>query len=201
MTIYEELIKRVEEGESFYINFKNQALKIGKDFLVADGFYDDGRTLYTTSELDMSDVLSYIEMLYENYKHSLPSERSDSKRRQYFKALPVDKLTDKQMATGERRAVARAKLEGFILCMIVDGFFVWDEKEMGKFAVAFRCCNEDTLRLVMSQLTSKGKLWPILKTAAERVKAKNRKAAKLLETEGYSYSTHSNSHTAYFYMS
>ena len=133
MTIYEELIERVEKGESFYINFKNQALKIGKEFLVADGLYDDERTLYTESELKMSDVLSFIEELYKNYKYSLPSERSDSKRRQYFKALPVDKLTDKQMATGERREVARAKLECFLLCMIVDGFFIWDESELGKW--------------------------------------------------------------------
>ena len=133
MTIYEELVQRVSDGELFYINFKNQSLKIGKKFIVTDGLYDDERTLYTTSELEMSDILSYIEMLYKNYKYSLPSERSDNKRRQYFKALPVDKLTDKQMATGERREVARAKLEGFILCMIVDGFFVWDEKEMGKW--------------------------------------------------------------------
>lgn len=133
MTIYEELIKRVEDGESFYINFKNQSLKIGKKFVVTDGFYDDDRILFTTSELEMSDVLSYIETLYDNYKYSLPSERSDSKRRTYFKALSVDKLTDEQMATGERREVARAKLEGFILCMIVDGFFVWDEEEMGKW--------------------------------------------------------------------
>lgn len=133
MTIYEELIKRVENGESFYINFKNQALKIGKEFVIADGFYDDERILYTDSELEMSDVLSYIEALYENYKYSLPSERNDSRRKQYFKALPVEKLTDKQMATGELREVARAKLEGFILCMIVDGFFVWNETEMGKW--------------------------------------------------------------------
>lgn len=133
MTIYEELVKRVLEGESFYINFKNQALKIGKKFIVTDGFYDDERILYTTSEMEMSDILSQIETLYKNYKYSLPSERSDNKRRQYFKALPVDKLTDKQMATGEMREVARAKLEGFILCMIVDGFFVWDESELGKW--------------------------------------------------------------------
>lgn len=133
MTIYEELVKRVQDGETFYINFRNQSLKIGKKFVITDGFYDDSRTLYTTSELEMSDILSYIEMLYENYKYSLPSERSDSKRRTYFKALPVSKLTDAQMATGERREVARAKLEGFILCMIADGFFVWDEEEMGKW--------------------------------------------------------------------
>ena len=132
MTIYEELVERVEDGESFYINFKNQALKIGKKFLIADGLYDE-RTLYTASETKMSDILSTIEALYENYKYSLPSERSDNKRRQYFKALSVDKLTDKQMAIGEKREVARAKLEGFLLCMIVNGLFVWNEDELGKW--------------------------------------------------------------------
>ena len=133
MTIFEELIKRVEEGESFYINFKNRSLKIGKEFVITDGFYDDERVLYSTNELEMSDILGHIQMLYKNYKYSLPSERSDVKRRQYFKALHANKLTDKQMATGERREVARAKLEGFLLCMIVDGFFVWNEDEMGKW--------------------------------------------------------------------
>jgi hypothetical protein len=133
MTIYEELIKRVEDGESFYINFKNKALKIGKKFVIADGLHDEGRVLFADSKLEMPDVLTCIETLYKSYKYSLPSERSDSKRRQYFKALPVDKLTDEQMATGERRETARAKLEGFILCMIVDGSFVWNEETMGKW--------------------------------------------------------------------
>lgn len=133
MTIYEELIKRVSDGESFYINFKNRALKIGKEFIVADGLYDGNRTLYTDCELEVPDILSCIEVLYSNYKYSLPSERSDSKRRQYFKALPIDKLTDKQIVAGEQREVARAKLEGFLLCMIVDGLFVWDDDELGKW--------------------------------------------------------------------
>lgn len=133
MTIYEELIKRVEEGESFYVNFKNRSLKIGNKFVITDGLYGKDRILYTDSKIEMSDILAYIEMLYANYKYSLPSEKSESRRRQYFKALPADKLTDKQMATGENREVARAKLEGFLLCMIVDGFFVWNEDEMGKW--------------------------------------------------------------------
>jgi hypothetical protein len=133
MTIYEELIKRVEEGETFYINFKNKALKIGKKFLIADGVYDSERTLHEMSQYTMLGVLSTVEALYENYKYSLPSERSDSKRRQYFKALSVDKLTDRQMIVGERREIARAKLEGFILCAIVSGHFVWAENLMGKW--------------------------------------------------------------------
>ena len=46
MTIYEELIKRVTEGEPFYINFKNKSLKIGKKFIITDGVYDTSRKLF-----------------------------------------------------------------------------------------------------------------------------------------------------------
>jgi len=48
MTVYEELIKRVEEGESFYVNFKNRSLKIGNKFVITDGLYDKERILYDT---------------------------------------------------------------------------------------------------------------------------------------------------------
>ena len=135
MTIYEELIKRVAEGEPFYINFKNRALKIGKEFIIADGAYDASRKLINDAQYDMNMncLLDCIDVLYHYYKYSLPSERSDSRRRQYFKALSADKLTDKQMAIGGNREIARAQLEGFILCMIINGTFVWNEAEMGKW--------------------------------------------------------------------
>jgi hypothetical protein len=133
MTIYDELVQRVQAGETFYINFRNRSLKIGKKFIIADGVYDNSRTLYATSGLGMHDILQWIETLYQEYKYSLPSERSDNKRQVYFKALSVNDLTDAQMATGTRREVARAQLEGFILCMIVNGSFVWDEEKLGKW--------------------------------------------------------------------
>ena len=135
MTIYEELIKRVAEGEPFYINFKNRALKIGKKFIIADGVYDTSRELINDIECcaETKCLLAFIDGFYHCYKYSLPSERSDNKRRQYFKALPADKLTDKQMAIGMNREVARAQLEGFILCMIINETFVWNEAEMGKW--------------------------------------------------------------------
>ena len=135
MTIYEELIKRVAEGEPFYINFKNRALKIGKEFIVADGVYDAARKLINDAQYDMNMncLLDCIDVRYHYYKYSLPSERSDSRRRQYFKALSADKLTDKQMAIGGNREIARAQLEGFILCMIVNETFTWNETEMGKW--------------------------------------------------------------------
>lgn len=133
MTIYEEFIRRVQDGETFDINFNKRSLKVGKTFLIKDGCYDEERELFEGSDLTLYDILDLIEMRYNRYKYSLPSERSDSKRRGYFKALSVNELTDAQMATGEMREVARARLEGFILCMIVTGRFVWDENKLGKW--------------------------------------------------------------------
>ena len=133
MTIYEEFIKRVRDGETFNVNFNKRSLKVGKTFLIKDGCYDKERELFEGSDLTMYDILDLIEMRYNTYKYSLPSERSDSKRKGYFKALSVDQLTDAQMATGEMREVARAHLEGFIICMVVAGRFVWDEDKLGKW--------------------------------------------------------------------
>ena len=133
MTIYEELIQRVTSGETFHIDFEKQTMKIGKQKLVNNGEYDDIRTLFGDTSPEMSEVLSFIEGLYSDYKYSLPSERTDSKRRKYFKALSINELTDEQLFVAENREVAKAKLEGFILCMILDGHFVWDENEMGRW--------------------------------------------------------------------
>ena len=132
MTIYEELVKRVSYGESFYINFKNRAMKIGKKFLIADSVFDEERELINCTCLSTKDVLNEIEKLYHDYKHSLPSERSDSKRRKYFKALSMEELPDDKLMTASRRETARAKLEGFILCNILNGKFKWTE-DMGSW--------------------------------------------------------------------
>lgn len=133
MTIYEELIKRVSEGETFYVNFKNRSLKIGKKFVITDGVHDDSRELIDCSYDKLESILDVIDNLYCNYKYSLPSERSDSKKRKYFKALSINEMNDMQLIAGERREVAQARLEGFILCMILNGKFKWDENAMGKW--------------------------------------------------------------------
>lgn len=130
MTIFSELMQRVDSGETFRINFEKRIMKVGKDFLVKNGEYDNERLLgFNWQE---NDVLTIIEELYSNYKHSLPSERSDSKRKKYFKALSIEELTDKQLMIAGRREGAQARLEGFILCAILSGKFKWTEK-MGKW--------------------------------------------------------------------
>ena len=129
MTIYEELIERVSNGETFHIDLEKKTMKIGKETLIKNGEYDIERKLIIAAA---QDVLPVIESLYLNYKYSLPSERSDSKRRKYFRALSIDELTDEQLIFANRREVTQAELEGYILCMTLNEQFKWTD-DMGKW--------------------------------------------------------------------
>ncbi len=129
MTIYEELIQKVSEGSRFNINFETRTMKIGKKKVINNGEYGNKELI----NIKTNNPLDIIENLYSQYKFSIPSERSENKRRGYFKALAANELTDEELICGERREVARARLEGFILCMILNGKLTWDEFTMGKW--------------------------------------------------------------------
>lgn len=135
--IYVELVHRVADGESFNINFEERTMKVGNDYLIKNGEYDTSRDLFDMGHTDMYPgvyvILHIIKELYENYKYSLPSERSDSKRKKYFKALPIEKIPDDKLFIMERRETVQARLEGFILCSILTGQFTWDEEILGKW--------------------------------------------------------------------
>lgn len=134
MKIYDELVERVSNGEKFHIDFERRTMKVGKDYLVRHGEYDTDRLLFNkpNEPCPMELILRFIEHLYDQYKYSLPSERSDKKRRTYFKALPMEKISDEKLFRIERREVTQAQLEGFILCMILEGKFKWTD-DMGKW--------------------------------------------------------------------
>lgn len=127
MTIYEELIERVSNGEPFCIDFEKRNMRVGKEYLIKNGKYDTTKKLISTSE----ESISIIEKLYQEYQTSLPSERSENKRRKYFKALPIEELTINNMVNGQLRDVAQCKLEGYILCSILNGDFKWNKDVMG----------------------------------------------------------------------
>jgi hypothetical protein len=129
MSILIDGVERVFNGEKFYIDFENRTMKIGKDKIIERGEFDNAKELYEKTD----DVLSVVERLYEIYRCSLPSERSDKKNRVYFKALSADEMTDEQLIKGIRREIAQYMLEGFILCAIINGDLVWDEETMGKW--------------------------------------------------------------------
>jgi hypothetical protein len=132
MSIYYEFIERVSNGECFCIDFENRNMKVGKDFLIKEGMYDSSKELFDDmwKMYDVNVVIWFIKELYAQYKYSLPSERSDNKRKKYFKALPMEEITDEQLMAAERREVAQAALEGYVLCMIVSGKLIWDEHVM-----------------------------------------------------------------------
>ena len=157
MAIYQELIERVDRGETFYIDFEKRTIKVGKEYLIKDNetytsvdmfgkLYDEPYSLHV--------VLHQINELYKNYKYSLPSERSDSKRKKYFKALSIDELTDEQLMCASKRETARAALEGFVLCSIVAGHLYWDEDIMqGKWF--WQSKNDPDLVLLRSWVENK----------------------------------------------
>lgn len=150
MSIYLELIERVDNGETFTVDFEKRYIKVGRDYLIREGKYDESKGLFPKlheQPYSLYVTLHEIGELYKNYKYSLPSERSDSKRRKYFKALSIDELTDEQLMYASQRETAQAALEGFILCSILAGHLVWDEEIMnGKWFYQSRS-DEDLILL------------------------------------------------------
>ena len=111
-------------GGKFRVNFPKRELVVNGKFLIKEGKYE--------GELG-NEAFSFegLERLYERYKHSLPSERSESRYRRYFKALCEDDLTDEDMMFGVEREEAQAELEMYVLCALVDGSLKWDDGTMG----------------------------------------------------------------------
>lgn len=152
MSIYLELIGRVHDGEPFHIDFEKRNMKVGKKYLINDGKFDESQELISGT-YDTQAILDTIEELHKVYKYSLPSERSDNKRKKYFKALPMEEITDEQLMVAERREVACATLEGFILCMIVSGQLMWDEGLIGKWF--WQCPSDPDLIILRNWIDGK----------------------------------------------
>ena len=153
MSICAEALERVANGETFYIDFEKRIMKVGMDKVIDNGEYDTSKTLFNKENYNQQSILHTIERLYKTYKYSLPSERSDNKRRKYFKALSADELTDEQMMFGMNREVAQFTLEAFILCMILSGDFVWDEELHGKWF--YQCPSDPDLIILRSWVEGK----------------------------------------------
>lgn len=133
MSIYEELIERVSNGETFHIDFEKRNMRVGGGYLIKNGEFDTTKELLPSTYrdvCDLNDILRIIRRLYIMYKYSLPSERSDGKRKKYFKALPMEEITDERLMVAEGREITCAVLEGFVLCMIVNGRLAWDKNVM-----------------------------------------------------------------------
>ena len=121
--LFDKAFFAVMDGAKFSVDFKTRTLKVGGEVLVENGKTDIpiGGVVDTPGEF-----LYNVEDNYRLYKHSVPSERSESKRKRYFIALPEHELSDEDMLYGMPRDVAQAQLELYILCQLLLGM-QWQE--------------------------------------------------------------------------
>ena len=115
--LHDYVLQAVREGARFSVNLEKRTLRLNR------------------RQIDLSEVnflpvrddvmLQAIEERYRAYKHSVPSERSESRRRRYFRALPERQLSDDDMLYGLPREYARCRLEIYVLFMIVSGNLRW----------------------------------------------------------------------------
>ncbi|MGN0043701.1 hypothetical protein [Alistipes indistinctus] len=127
--IYQEAVEAVEEGAKFMIDFPSRSLKVGGKQIIQNGKCEGELGVEPCSE---AEFLSRVEELYHAYKHSIPSERSESRSKRYFRALPERELSDEAMLYGLRRDRAQAELELYVLCQILSGL-KWNPETMGRW--------------------------------------------------------------------
>lgn len=122
-TIAEETLEKVRDGARFSIDFKTRTMKVDGKVIIDKGKHE-GILWY----LHGVSPIGVLEILYDAYKHSVPSERSESRSRNYFAALKEKDLSDDDMMYGEPREEARFNLEFAMLAFIIEGKLVWKEE-------------------------------------------------------------------------
>lgn len=119
-----ELYDKVSQGAPFYVNFKKRTVRVGKKaYDIKDIEWDKD-----LSDLSEKDILDILTAAYEAYKHSVPSERSDSHRKSYFKALPYEELSDDDILYGAPREFSRFTLEISFLIAVSSGKLKWNNE-------------------------------------------------------------------------
>ena len=119
MELYNEIINSVSSGSVFNVDLKKKVLQLDKNNVPLDNI----NVNISSSE----DMLSTIHKLFERYKHSVPSERSEGKRRRYFKALKLSEIDYDDFMFGEGRDTAQIKLELYVLLSSIYHKDFWEE--------------------------------------------------------------------------
>ena len=107
MELYDEIINSVSSGSVFNVDLKKKVLQLDKNNVPLDNI--------SVNISSSEDMLSTIHKLFERYKYSVPSERSEGKRRRYFKALKLSEIEYDDFMFGEGRDTAQIKLELYVL--------------------------------------------------------------------------------------
>ena len=116
--------EEVANGAKFTVNFQKRTCRVNGKLRISE----DDKENWRNDHLPIDITMKLIERRYYKYKHSVPSERSESHRHTYFKALPEKELTDEDMMYGEQREVARCELELMALIEIIQGNIIWQDE-------------------------------------------------------------------------
>ena len=119
MELYDEIINSVSSGSVFNVDLKKKVLQLDKNNIPLDNM--------SVNISSSKDMLSTIHKLFERYKYSVPSERSEGKRRRYFKALKLSEIEYDDFMFGEGRDTAQIKLELYVLLSSIYHKDFWEE--------------------------------------------------------------------------
>ena len=114
MSIYRDLLERVERGAKFKIDLVMKTLKVdGKEIELEGNLIDE-------SDVGNGNPWDILDTLYLSFKRSVPSERHNGSK-PYFKCDSVEDLTDNEIAFNEPRSKAQFALEAYVLFASVSG--------------------------------------------------------------------------------
>lgn len=122
MTIYDKLVSEVTAGKTYKVDLVNKTMRVGKEVLINEREFEGD----LIGDLPC-DPWEMLERLYDNFYHSCPGAWSKRDGR-YFKAKPGDEMSFIELAQGEPRHIARAKLEAYVLCAVLAGMLKWNQR-------------------------------------------------------------------------
>ena len=127
MSVYNNFIKEVESSKYSTINLAKGFAKAGKKIFIEDF------KCKTDEELGIKNPnIDECLKLFDSYKHSKFGINSQSNA--IYKALDLNELSDYDMINGEDRLIAQAKLEFYILAMIISN---WKYPNPDKYFIKF----------------------------------------------------------------
>lgn len=121
----------IQHGKKVRIDLEKHSCWIDGKVVIENGKVIDENISCTYTDLPLENWMREIENAYQKYKHSIPSEETDSQRHPYFKALPYEELEDVDMLYGEERASAQQELVFLVFRLSLNPSFHWDEEVMG----------------------------------------------------------------------
>lgn len=125
--IFEQTIEAVKKGGRFSIDLQGKNLRVNSKYIIRDGKLPEGAKPLKFE----GDPVQHLIQLHDRYVHSVPSQRSNSASRLYFRALPEHELSMEDMMFGEPREEARCRLELTLLLFILSGTVTWETFSKG----------------------------------------------------------------------